>query len=178
MKTYYEILGITPDAPREIVTAVYRTWMHALKMHPDLGGDEELAKKINAAYEILKDPEKRAVYDDELGESILIEKKRERRGAPRYCVDANVACLLADNKWHAANARDASALGLRIRSNFHVSVGTAMAIAFPGSPSNALEAHVRWLEAVGNGEYEFGVEFFKPVSDILKRLVGKGRVKR
>ncbi|HPM42119.1 MAG TPA: J domain-containing protein, partial [bacterium] len=61
--TYYDILGITPMAPPEVVSAVYRAWMQALRVHPDLGGDEELAKKINAAYETLKDPARRAEYD-------------------------------------------------------------------------------------------------------------------
>ena len=35
----------------------------AVKHHPDKGGDEHTFKEINAAYEILSDPEKRAKYD-------------------------------------------------------------------------------------------------------------------
>ena len=58
--TYYEILGVTPAAPKEIVSAVYRAWMKAMRVHPDLGGDPELAKTINEAYDILKDPDRRA----------------------------------------------------------------------------------------------------------------------
>ena len=34
-----------------------------MKHHPDKGGDEHKFKEINAAYEILSDPEKRAKYD-------------------------------------------------------------------------------------------------------------------
>jgi len=169
MKNYYEILGITPKVPGEIISAVYRTWMHALKVHPDLGGDEELAKNINEAYETLKDPCRRAEYDKKIAGQLRFSSK-ENRSAPRFSVDARVACLLDDNKWHAANVRDASALGLRIRGNFQAKVGTSLAVSFPGSAVPALEARVSWLEAMGNAEYEFGVQFFKPVPDILKRL--------
>jgi DnaJ family protein A protein 2 len=33
------------------------------KLHPDRGGDADKFKEINAANEILSDPEKRKVYD-------------------------------------------------------------------------------------------------------------------
>ena len=60
-ETFYDILGITPKAPPEVIVAVYRAWMKALRVHPDLGGDEELAKRINAAYDVIKDPQVDAV---------------------------------------------------------------------------------------------------------------------
>jgi len=34
-----------------------------LKEHPDKGGDPEIFKEITVAYEVLSDPEKRALYD-------------------------------------------------------------------------------------------------------------------
>ena len=50
----YEILGITEDASNEEVDQAYKELIR--KNHPDLGGSEYIAKKINAAREyIIKD---------------------------------------------------------------------------------------------------------------------------
>ena len=54
----YEILGITADASNEEVDQAYKELIR--KNHPDLGGSEYIAKKINAAREyIIKDREAR-----------------------------------------------------------------------------------------------------------------------
>lgn len=64
---YYKILGVGRDATDREIKAAYRKL--ARKWHPDLhtGKDkaeaEEKFKQINEAYEVLKDPEKRAKYD-------------------------------------------------------------------------------------------------------------------
>ena len=41
-------------------------------MHPDKGGDPEKFKEMQGAYEVLSDPEKRAIYD-QYGEEGLKE---------------------------------------------------------------------------------------------------------
>lgn len=64
---YYEILGLDRNATEKEIKAAYRKL--ARKWHPDLhtGKDKEAAeekfKQVNEAYEVLKDPEKRAKYD-------------------------------------------------------------------------------------------------------------------
>jgi hypothetical protein len=63
---YYRILQVQPDALPEIIQASYRTMMRELKMHPDLGGSTKQAALLNAAYETLSDPRRRAAYDEEL----------------------------------------------------------------------------------------------------------------
>jgi hypothetical protein len=65
-RNYYRILQVQPDAPVEIIHASYRTLMRDLKLHPDLGGSTEEASLVNEAYDTLKDPQRRAVYDDDL----------------------------------------------------------------------------------------------------------------
>ncbi len=171
--TYYDILGVTPAAPQEIISAVHRAWMKAMRAHPDLGGDPELAKAINEAYDVLKDPDRRAAYDATLREEVRGLFECERR-APRYKVDATIGyCVSPGSSWEEARVVDASALGLRIRAERPLEAGLNMAIAFPGSPAMAAEATVRWVNHLKNYPrfcYEAGVEFFAPMPDILLRL--------
>jgi len=46
---WFGVLYLTPDAPAFIVKAVWRAL--AQKLHPDAGGDEEVFKELNNAYE-------------------------------------------------------------------------------------------------------------------------------
>jgi curved DNA-binding protein CbpA len=62
-RNYYRILHVQADAPLAVIKASYKTIMHKMKAHPDLGGDTANAALINEAYNILSDPEKRAHYD-------------------------------------------------------------------------------------------------------------------
>ncbi|OQX85550.1 MAG: molecular chaperone DnaJ [Candidatus Latescibacteria bacterium 4484_7] len=64
-RDYYEILGVSRDATADEIKKAYRKL--ALKYHPDRNpGDkeaEEKFKEATEAYEVLKDQEKRARYD-------------------------------------------------------------------------------------------------------------------
>ena len=60
----YDILGVKPDATDNEIKKAYRQL--AMKYHPDKNKDpeaESMFKKINAANEILSNPEKRQIYD-------------------------------------------------------------------------------------------------------------------
>lgn len=62
-KDYYEVLGVSKSASAEEIKRAYRKLAH--KYHPDKGdgGDEAKFREANEAYETLKDPQKRAAYD-------------------------------------------------------------------------------------------------------------------
>jgi curved DNA-binding protein len=63
-KDYYKIIGLPRTASQEDIKRTYRRL--ARKYHPDVSkepGAEELFKDLNEAYEVLKDPKKRAAYD-------------------------------------------------------------------------------------------------------------------
>ncbi len=57
----YEILNVKPDATPDEIKKAYRLLSKSL--HPDVGGNEEDFKKLNEAYSILSDPEKRECFD-------------------------------------------------------------------------------------------------------------------
>src|SRR5690349_3100240 len=63
-KDYYQILGVEPGAGDSEIKTAYRRL--ARKYHPDVSkeaGAEDKFKAVNEAYEALRDPQKRAAYD-------------------------------------------------------------------------------------------------------------------
>ncbi|MGM5483628.1 MAG: molecular chaperone DnaJ [Nanobdellota archaeon] len=61
---YYEILGVSKDASKDEIRKAYKKL--AKKHHPDLnkdGGSEDKFKKVNEAFSVLSDDQKRAQYD-------------------------------------------------------------------------------------------------------------------
>ena len=63
-KDYYKIMGVARDATQDEIKRVYRKL--ARKYHPDVSKEpdaETRFKELGEAYEVLKDAEKRAAYD-------------------------------------------------------------------------------------------------------------------
>jgi curved DNA-binding protein CbpA len=64
-RTHYAILNVAPDAEPVVIDAAYRALMK--KYHPDQGAPGAdagpRAAEINAAFAVLRDPQRRAEYD-------------------------------------------------------------------------------------------------------------------
>jgi DnaJ-class molecular chaperone len=65
--TLYDILGVEPDAPVQKIRTIYRLRSKEIYPRRPGVGDEELQKQLNRAYAILKDPQKRREYNDQIG---------------------------------------------------------------------------------------------------------------
>ncbi|MBF0137974.1 MAG: molecular chaperone DnaJ [Magnetococcus sp. DMHC-1] len=64
-KDYYDTLGVARSTPADDIKKAYRKL--AMELHPDRNPGNKSAearfKEINEAYDVLKDPKKRAIYD-------------------------------------------------------------------------------------------------------------------
>lgn len=86
---YYDTLGVKRDASEKEVRAAYRRL--ARQFHPDVNPGnpdaERKFKEVNAAHEVLSDPEKRKKYDrygDQWEHADQIEEMQRRRQANAY----------------------------------------------------------------------------------------------
>ncbi len=79
---YYAILGVPIDADDDTLKRAYRQL--ARRYHPDLAGPEGAVhmKRINRAYDVLSDPEKRLNYDTIIGGIIDLRKRGLTRQRP------------------------------------------------------------------------------------------------
>ena len=83
VKDYYEVLGLTAEAPAEEIRIAYRKLAKA--NHPDKHqGDPayvEKFKDIQEAYDVLSDAEKRKEYDAQLARQKSYNKKDAKKSA-------------------------------------------------------------------------------------------------
>jgi WD40 repeat protein len=74
-ENYYTMLGVPADADSDSIKRAYRQL--ARRFHPDLAGPESALqmKRINRAYAVLGDPEKREHYDTIMGGVVDLRRK-------------------------------------------------------------------------------------------------------
>jgi hypothetical protein len=78
----YKILGVEQTATMDEIKIAYKKLV--LIFHPDKGGDEEEFKKIQHAYNVLKDPVTRAEYDAALNDEEA-EKNYRKESFDDWC---------------------------------------------------------------------------------------------
>jgi len=80
---HYQALGVPRSADAEAIRAAYRA--QAKELHPDLseGSSNEAFLRLQEAYDVLRDPERRASYDETLArEAAMAEAVRQTAHRP------------------------------------------------------------------------------------------------
>lgn len=98
MQNHYEVLGVPRTATAGEIKSAYRR--KSSEVHPDRnGGDTALQQAVNAAYTTLRDPEKRAHYDQH-GEDKKAEPTLDER-AIKFLIQHFEEYLLVDGNMFA-----------------------------------------------------------------------------
>lgn len=82
MKNYYEILQLRYDCKMDDIRKHYRAL--SMKYHPDLNKNFDTTnqmKKINEAYNVLSNQEKKAAYDKKINLQKLIKEQEKRKSS-------------------------------------------------------------------------------------------------
>jgi len=77
--TLYEVMEVSESVSPAVLTAVWKA--HNKHLHPDVNKSQKAVariKEINAAYEVLSDPAKRAQYDLSLRASRFSQRHEQR----------------------------------------------------------------------------------------------------
>jgi hypothetical protein len=146
----YELLEVSPRASREVIQAAYRALVR--HYHPDVndtGDASTQIRRLNAAYYVLGDPERRAHYDLEYLRSHRLERMSSSESASRAATSRSPTPLPSqrtrrDRTIEAAPLLSAQILlGLLMLAAITVIViavvwvsfdaGTDYAVAYPGS---------------------------------------------
>ena len=92
LEYYYNDLGLRmdPTDDQKIIKKAYRK--RAMKTHPDKGGNEEEFKKVNTAYTVLSDEEKK----DQLDKALLSQALKTKKENPQAKFDGTTGMPLND----------------------------------------------------------------------------------
>jgi hypothetical protein len=129
-RNHYRLLHVQPEAPLEVIKSSYRTLMMRMKLHPDLGGDHEMAAALNEAYAVLSDPQRRAEYDRQL-------RLRSRPELMRQEIPSKPSARAAPSAAASYASSTDAYLYARAGAQGHLSTAKPVTCAFCGLP-NAL----------------------------------------
>ncbi len=157
-RDYYEIMGLSRTATEAEIKRAYRRL--AMQYHPDRNPDDPAAelrfKEINEAYEVLRDPQKRAAYD-QFGHQAFEAGGAPGRGAAGAGFDFSSFAdafedLFAD--FMGGRRRSASNRGADLRYNITITLEEA----FAGKRAQIRVPTAVACEACGGSGSEGGAE--------------------
>ena len=121
-KNYYEILEVDRNASPEIIDKAYKTL--AKKYHPDLQDEihkkeaEETFKIINEAYQILSDPNQRALYDQKIEDTIISQDKYDEMYRQNEALKDRLNNL-QQNLYHNTDSQNVNPVNPNAHINYH-----------------------------------------------------------
>lgn len=132
-KDYYDIMGVKKEASPDEIKRAYRKL--ARKYHPDVSKEKQAEtkfKEVGEAYEVLKDPEKRAAYDQlgsewQAGQDFHpppgwdagFEFSEGGAGGPDLGGFSDFFESLYGRGFHSAGGRDSRGRGFQMRGEDH-----------------------------------------------------------
>ncbi|MEK6697591.1 MAG: molecular chaperone DnaJ [Nitrospirota bacterium] len=188
-KDYYELLGVHRNATEADLKRAYRRLAH--EHHPDKNpgskASEDKFKEINAAYEVLSDPEKRAYYD-QYGAA---PGAQGQGGFGGYGAGMGMGDIFGDifsEFFGARGGRSRAAAGEDLRYNLRISFedaafGASTKILVPrwercpdcdGSGARSKDGIITCTNCNGTGQVRMQQGFFS-ISRTCSRCGGEGR---
>lgn len=141
-KDYYKVMGVSPQATDKDIKFAYRRL--ARKYHPDISQEKDAEahfKEVGEAYEVLKDPKKRQVYDQYMRD---LELNQHARSSHQYHArDAHThqqsAYDFFESLFGEKPFQEQRPLNLDLHGSIQVSLedavhGTVKDIQLPGAP--------------------------------------------
>ena len=189
-RNYYRVLHVQPDAPTAVIKSTYRTLMHTLKVHPDLGGDTWNAALVNEAYAILSDPLRREQYDRRILKQLQQHQPRKDgdartvqkadRGHCLFCksvflldpdTPGNLACVECRSPLQSVDSDETQLALNRIASRIERTFNVTYFTYWPQAPRHALamDFSTSGIAMAGTGEFFIG-QLVKLESELLSAI--------
>lgn len=178
MENYYEILQVSSNASKEIIDKAFKTL--AKKYHPDANPPdkkewaEDQFKKINAAYEIISDEEKRKQYDEDLRKSIENETKQaEQRYQKLYKQHQQLVQELNNLKSRQTgeNFVENKGQASRTQTNMKINSNTNIQNEFNRQVRQSVDKAYNDAYIQRMKDYGYKIHYKKPIKERFKDIV-------
>jgi curved DNA-binding protein CbpA len=152
----YKVLQVDPEAEDEVIAAAYRRL--ARKYHPDVGGGPEAEARmtaLNAAWELIGDPARRAAFDRERAVEHALGRRAAGAGGAPPPAPASRPPESVSRDWSSGR----SSTGGGYDPSMRTADGAGAAGAPPGNPSGSVMnvgRYTGWsLGEIARGDLEY-----------------------